>query len=103
MTTVQQWIETGDQCMERGIFDQALRCFKNARDPAKIKLASASLSEQMGRECSARRDLSGAQVHFKQASDDFIELGMKERAAACLEARGDLVKAAGTLYMTTCV
>lgn len=112
-TSAREWIETGEQCMERRIFDQvntmptpeiaavnmkecikALRCFKNANDARRILWAEGSLSELHGRECRASGKDAEFKSHFKEASKSFLAIGMKERAAGCLEALKDFVGAA---------
>ncbi|KAI5844072.1 hypothetical protein DFP73DRAFT_76530 [Morchella snyderi] len=93
ITTEREWIETGDQCMDRGLFEQALRCYNNAYDRQKITLATACIAEQKGKKCQARGDVT-LHRYFKDASVGFLELNMKERAATCLEALGDWAAAA---------
>lgn len=111
-TSAREWIETGEQCMERRLFDQvrthatrycfvskltgwtqALKCFKNANDTRRILWAEGSVAELKGRECRATGDTSGFKSYFGEASRLFYGIGMKERAAGCMEAVGDFAGA----------
>ncbi|KAF8461600.1 hypothetical protein BDZ91DRAFT_736591 [Kalaharituber pfeilii] len=93
-TTKEEWTRTGEQCMDQGIYDQALRCFQNSGDEEKIIWAKACIAEQKGREHRAKGQMREFSESFEQASKGFITIGMMPRAANCFEALGQYVKAA---------
>lgn len=105
--------------MERGLFDQvsgllirprgikvaslnpfqALRCFRNAQNTQKGLWAQACIAEQNGRESRAKGDRVELRSHFKSAGDLFLSIGMKDRAAHCLENSGHFADAAGKIII----
>ncbi|KAF8469778.1 hypothetical protein BDZ91DRAFT_721031 [Kalaharituber pfeilii] len=88
------WVREGDHCMENSLYEQAIRCFKNAEDTEKANLARAFRARKVGRELQARGNLSSAHSHYQEAMELFQLLGMAEEVAYCCEALGDFVGAA---------
>ncbi|KAF8464839.1 hypothetical protein BDZ91DRAFT_728927 [Kalaharituber pfeilii] len=88
------WVRDGDHCMENGLYEQAIRCFKNAEDTDKANLARAFCARKVGRELQARGNLSDAHSHYQEAMELFQLLGMVEEVAYCCESLGDFVRAA---------
>ncbi|KAF8459699.1 hypothetical protein BDZ91DRAFT_741800 [Kalaharituber pfeilii] len=87
-TTTEDWIQTGHQCMENGLYDRAIHCFEMAGDSGdKLKnWANACYYEQAGREQRANEDLHSFRKSFKEAASLFQVLGMLEKASGCFEA-----------------
>lgn len=82
-------------CTTISLFLKALRCFKNAEHIQRILWAEGSLAESRGKESRAKGQIADFRSHFKEASGYFLLIGMKKRAAGCLEALGEFVAAAG--------
>ncbi|KAF8421382.1 hypothetical protein EV426DRAFT_718708 [Tirmania nivea] len=93
-TTKEEWSRTGIQCMDQGIYEQALRCFQNAGDQENTIWAQACIAEQEGREQRARGEMREFKKSFEQATEDFLAIGMLPKAANCLEALGEYTRAA---------
>ncbi|KAF8435903.1 hypothetical protein BGX38DRAFT_105734 [Terfezia claveryi] len=93
-TTREEWTRTGAQCMDQGIYKQALRCFENAGDQENIIWAQACSAEQDGREQRARGQIHEFKKSFEQATVGFLTIRMLPKAANCLEALGKYIKAA---------
>ncbi|KAF8459683.1 hypothetical protein BDZ91DRAFT_799763 [Kalaharituber pfeilii] len=95
-TTAEDWIQTGHQCMENGLYDRAIHCFEMAGDSGdELKnWANACYYEQAGREQRANEDLHSFRKSFKEAASLFRDLGMLEKASGCFEASEDYAEAA---------
>lgn len=71
---------------------KALKCFKNANNTRRILWAEGSIAELKGR---VSEDPAESKFYISEASRFFYEIGMKERAAGCMETIGDFGGAAG--------
>ncbi|KAF8426773.1 hypothetical protein EV426DRAFT_448432 [Tirmania nivea] len=93
-TTPEDWIRSGHQCMENGLYDRAIQCFENAGDLRNKTLAQAYLSRQSGLQQRENGDTESFRKSFNEAARLFKELAIFRECAGCFEGLGKYAKAA---------
>ncbi|RPB01644.1 hypothetical protein L873DRAFT_1675863, partial [Choiromyces venosus 120613-1] len=84
-----RWRELGYQSINNQNYDEALRCFQGAKDAQGITLAQAYITEHKGLTNRARGSLGVANLHFKEASDLFLQADSITKAVQCGKEAGD--------------
>ena len=80
--------------MQASNFNDALFCFRKAKDPRGIMRAQAEIHAETGRFCKASGDAEGSIMAFIAAKELFMELNLVSEAATILEAMDRTVDAA---------
>ena len=92
-----RWLANGEDMMARGLYSDAVLCFRRAHNPLKEKEAKAHLQEEQGVELQVKGKLSESQTAFRGAATDFEELGLISDAARVL-IRGEYLENAAELW-----
>ncbi|OCL09185.1 hypothetical protein AOQ84DRAFT_221144 [Glonium stellatum] len=89
-----RWSLRGEQLMRQRNFNDALMCFRKARDHRGERIAQAHILEGEGRRCDAVDDVEGFTHNLQTAVDLFLEAKLVGDAVRNLERMGKFSEAA---------
>lgn len=89
-----RWSDRGQELMQRKQYDDAVICFRKAKDKSGETRATAYIFEETGRRLASTGDAQAARDCFRSATQKFMELEMIAEAARSLERMEEYQEAA---------
>ncbi|ERF74595.1 hypothetical protein EPUS_00725 [Endocarpon pusillum Z07020] len=80
-----KWSDRGHELMQRKQFDDAVICFRRAKDKGGETCTTAYIFEEKGRHLTSSGDAGAARDCFQSAFQKFLELDIIAEAVRCLE------------------